>query len=1075
MKIAHFFIDRPIFALSISVAIIIFGLVAMTRMSVSQYPEVVPPTVVVTANYSGASAETIAQTVATPLEQEINGVDRMLYMYSNSTNDGEIQITVTFDLGTDLDEALVLVQNRVALAEARLPEEVRRTGISVRKNSPDFLMVVQMYSPDQSRDQLFVSNYSKTRVEPVLLRLPGVGSITPIGSRDYAMRIWLDPDKIAALDLNPGEVIDAIRAQNSQVAGGQLAQPPVATNRAFQPTVSLRGRLDEIQEFENIVIKRGNDGRISRLSDVARIELSAENFRTNAYFDGRPYVPLLIFQQPGTNALETASEVQEVMAELSKEFPAGIAYDNTYNPTEFFVASSIEKLNVTIYEAVALVMLVIMVFLQSARASVIPLLAIPVSLIGTFFVMAGLGYNINTLTLFGLVLAVGIVVDDAIIVVENVERNMRNGLSRREATRQSMTEITSALISNGLVLAAVFIPTMLLDGISGEFFRQFGVAISVATLFSVFNSLTLSPAMAAHFLKGHEEQKPRVTWMMKLLSPFVTAGKKFDAGFEKLTNGYEHVVRIAVNHRAIMLTLFGALTVAAVALTYTLPRGFIPESDQGYAILPVQLPAGSSLQRTDAVIKEMTEIAREVDGVTYTHGFPGFYGLTGTTNSAAGTLFVQFADFDERAQSGRSASVIAAELTERMSAIDEGVINVILPPTIRGIGTGGGFTLRVQDYESQGSNALFNAASDLVSALNAHPQVQFAFTPFSVSAPDYFVDVDTAKAEMLNVPVERIYQMLEVYLGSTYINDFNIIGRTYQVRAQADSAYRLDIEQLSKLQVRNSDGQLVPLGSVADIALRSAPDRSPRYNSFSTAEIIGGASTTLSSQETLQLVEQIAESTLPAGFGIEWTDLSYQESVTEDGTALFLLSIVFVFLVLAAQYESIKLPFAVILIVPMVLLSALGGIWMMGMDNNILTQIALVVLVGLAAKNAILIIEFANQLEQQNYSVKDAAIEAARLRLRPILMTSLAFTLGVVPLMLSEGAGAELRVTLGTAVFFGMLGVTFFGLIFTPVFYVTMRTLNLTGSEKSQRESESDIATSPELTPSVQYKIVDET
>ncbi|MDJ0511981.1 MAG: efflux RND transporter permease subunit [Methyloceanibacter sp.] len=1041
MKLAHFFIDRPIFAISLSIAIVIFGLVAMFRLPISQYPEVVPPTVIVTANYPGASAETIARTVATPIEQEINGVDNMLYMYSNSTNDGEMRLTVTFALGTDLDDAQVLVQNRVALAEPRLPGEVRRTGVSVRKNSPDFLLVIQMFSPDQSRDQLFVSNYSKQRVEPVLQRLPGVGSITALGSRDYSMRVWLDPNKIADLQLTPGEVVEAIQSQNTQVAGGQLAQPPVATDRAFQPTISLRGRLDDVSEFEDIIIKRGDEGRIARLGDIARVELGAENYRTNAYFDGKPYVPLLVFQQPGANAIETAREVKSVMAELAEEFPAGIAYDSTYNPTEFFIETSIKKLTFTIYEAVALVMLVILVFLQNFRASFIPLMSIPVSLIGTFLVMSALGYNINTLTLFGIILAVGIVVDDAIIVVENVERNLRKGLSRRDATRQSMSEITVALISNGLVLAAVFIPTMLLDGISGEFFRQFAVAITVATLLSVFNSLTLSPALTALFLDAHDASREKNTWSQKLSAPLHHAGSWSNRAFARFNEGYGKVVTIAIARKYLVLAAFATLTGGAVALTLIVPRGFIPAADQGYAIVAVQLPAGSSLARTDAVMVRMVKDVKNVDGVTYTHSFPGFYGLTGTTNSATGTLFVQFEDFDTRAARGRHGSDVISDLRASLAPIDDAIINVIQPPTIRGIGTGGGFTLRVQDYEAQGSVALSAATSQFLSALNAHPDIQFAFTPFNVSAPDYFVDVDREQAEMLRVPVQRVHEMLEVYLGSVYINDFNVIGRTYQVRAQAEGDYRLDIEQLAELRTRSETGQMVPLGSIATIEAQSAPDRAPRYNLFGTAEVIGGASLALSSDQTLSLVEKIAEETLPQGFGIEWTDLSYQQRVTQDGTILFVLSIVFVFLVLASQYESLRLPFAVILIVPMVLLSALGGLYLMGMDNNILTQIALIVLIGLAAKNAILIVEFARQLEDQGYDTVHAAIEASRLRLRPILMTSLAFTLGVVPLMTAEGAGAELREALGTAVFFGMLGVTIFGLIFTPVFYVVARQL----------------------------------
>ncbi|MGF1448612.1 MAG: efflux RND transporter permease subunit [Opitutales bacterium] len=1031
MNLSRFFIERPIFATSLSIAIIIFGWVALSRLSISQYPEVVPPTVVVTANYPGANAETVARTVATPIEQEINGVDNMLYMYSNSTGDGEMRLTVTFEIGTDLNDAQVLVQNRVALAEARLPEEVRRLGVSVEKNTPDILLVVQMFSPDDSRDQLFVSNYATQRVVPVLQRISGVGSINTVGARDYAMRIWLDPDKIANLEMTAGEVVSAIRAQNVQVAGGQLAQPPVMGERAFQPSITLRGRMDEVQEFESIVIKRGEDGQIVRLSDVARIELGAENYRTNAYFSGRPYLPLLISQQPGANALETADSILEAMRELESEFPTGIGWDSTYNPTDFFVRTSIDQLSLTIYEAVALVMLVILVFLQSVRASLIPLLAFPVALVGTFIFMAALGYNINMLTLFGLVLAVGIVVDDAIIVVENVERNLRKGLSAIEATRQSMNEISVALISNGLVLAAVFIPTMLIDGISGQFFRQFGVAISVATLLSVFNSLTLSPALSALLLRKREAPKRR-TWFHRL-------PEAFNASFDALNRVYGWLLQRVIRFRYATLGAFAVLVGIGAWLVMSTPRGFIPQADMGFVIVPVQLPPGSSLGRTDEVMQEAFQKALEVEGVSYTHAFPGFYGLTQTTDSSAGTIFVQFTPYEERVESGRTAEAIMADLRAVFSEIEGATINMVTPPTVRGLGTGGGFTLRVQDYEAQGSQALHAATMQLLSALRADSDIQLAFTPFNVSAPDYFIDVDTERAEMLNVPVNRIHETLEVYLGSAYINDFNLSGRTYQVRAQADGDYRLDIERIAELRTRSDTGEMVPLGSVANIELSAAPSRAPRYNLFGTAEIIGAATSELSSQQALDRVEAIAERTLPPGFGIEWTDMSYQERATNAGIALFVLSIVFVFLVLASQYESLRLPFAILLIVPMVLFSAFVGVNLAGMDNNILTQISLVVLVGLAAKNAILIVEFASQLERSGKSAVEAAIEAARLRLRPILMTSFAFILGVVPLMLSTGAGAELRQVIGTTVFSGMLGVTFFGLVFTPVFYVVLR------------------------------------
>ena len=1038
MKLGQFFIDRPIFAISMSVVILIMGLVAMSRLPVSQFPEVVPPTIVVVANYPGADAATVAQTVATPIEQEVNGVDGMIYMQSQSTNDGEMRLTVTFDLGTDIDEALVLVQNRVALAEPRLPEEVRRTGVAVQKNSPDMLMVVQMISPDQSRDQLFVSNYATQRVEPVLRRLAGVGDIQVLGGRDYAMRIWLDPDRIADLALTPGEVVEAIRSQNVAVAGGQLAQPPVLTDRAYQPSVTLRGRLNDVAAFEQIVVKRGEDGRVVRLRDVARIELGAERYTTNARMNGLPYVALLIYQQPGENAIETSDEIQAVMAELADDFPAGVEYRTTYNPTEFFTEESIAALEHTILEAVILVVLVVVAFLQSARATIIPVLAIPVSLVGTFIVMSALGYSINTLTLFGLVLAVGIVVDDAIVVVENVERYLREGLSPREAARRTMTEVGGALVSIALVLTAVFVPTMLLDGISGGFFRQFAVAIAVATLISAFNSLTLSPALAALLLR-HSDHGARRLHRLARIGQAAAGG--FNRGFDRLSGAYAVLARRVIAAKWLMLPVYAALVAGAVALLVTTPRGFVPASDQGYVIVAAQLPAGSSLARTDAVISRMATVAEAVNGVAYSHAFTGLSVLTGTTSSAAGVVFAQFAPFEERSASGRTLDVIMADLQAGMAEIHEAQINVIAPPTIRGIGTGGGFSLRVQDYEGHGSEALAAATGDLIAALNGDPRVAFAFSPFTANAPQVFLDIDHARAEMIGLPTDRLSEMLEIYLGSRYVNDINLLGRTYQVRAQADPAFRLDAEQLAGLRTRTDAGHMVPLGAVATIETRTGADRVPRYNLFPTAAVIGASVPTVSSGDAIALVEEVADQVLPQGFGIEWTDLSYQETITEDGTILFVLSIVFVFLVLAAQYESWSLPFAVILIVPTVLLSALGGVVWMGMDNNLLTQVALIVLVGLASKNAILIVEFARQLEEDGRTAAEAAVEAARLRLRPILMTSFAFILGVVPLAIAEGAGAELRQALGIAVFFGMVGVTVFGLVFTPLFYAVIRGL----------------------------------
>lgn len=1033
-----FFVDRPIFAISLSVAILIMGAVAMFRLPVSLYPEVVPPTVVVQANYQGASAETIAKTVATPIEQEVNGVDGMLYMYSQSTNDGRMTLTVTFEIGTDIDLAQVLVQNRVALAEPRLPEEVRRTGISVSKNSPDFLMAVHMRSPDQSRDQLFLSNYTTQNIRDRLVRLPGVGSIQLVGQRDYSMRVWLDPDRIANLNMTAGEVVEAIQAQNTQVAGGQLAQPPVVSGRAFQPAITLQGRLEDIGDFENIIIKRGEDGRTVKLSDVARIELGAQEYTTNAFLNGDPIVVMILYQQPGTNAIETSDQVKAMMQELSQDFPSGMEHIITYNPTEFFVVEAIDNLVHTIFEALILVVLVVIVFLQNPRAAVIPLLAIPVSLVGTFLALAALGYSINLLTLFGIVLAVGIVVDDAIIVVENVERRMSAGESAKQAARATMGEVSVALIATTLVLISVFVPTMLIDGFSGQFYRQFGVAVAVAALISLFNSLTLTPALSGMLLKNHSkhDEKPG------RFAIHTKAANAFNAGFDKMAAGYGAVTRYFISASPVMMLAYAALIGGAVYVAVTIPKGFVPASDQSYLIVPIQMQPGASLERTTEVTLRVAEEALKVPGIAYSHTFAGFDGPTGTNRSSAATVFTQFEPYEERLKTGRSLQAIMADFQARINDIPDAQITLIPPPTVRGIGASGGFSVRVQDYQNQGPKALAAANGALLQAINSHPEMAFGFSPYSAGAPEFYFDLDRERAEMLNVPVSRVFETLEVYLGSVYVNDFNMLGRTFQVRAQADSQFRLDAEQLSNLKTRSDDGQMVPLGALGELKPQTNPDRVPRYNLFGTAEILGSALPGVSSGRSLEIVQELADAHLPPGFGIEWTDLSYQQKIAEGGIIIFVLGALFAFLVLASQYESWSLPLAVMLIVPMTLLSALGGLMLMGMDSNIFSQIGLVILIGLAAKNAILIVEFARQHEDEGHSIVDAAVFAAETRLRPILMTSFAFILGVVPLMLATGAGAELRNALGTSVFWGMLGVTFFSLAFTPVFYVVMRRLS---------------------------------
>ncbi|MFM2045365.1 MAG: hypothetical protein RLY86_3941 [Pseudomonadota bacterium] len=1035
MNMGRFFIDRPVFAIVLSIFVLVVGAISYLSLPVSQYPEVAPPTVVVTATYPGANAQTVADTVAAPIEQEVNGVEGMLYMSSQSTSDGQMQLTITFELGTDLDQAQVLVQNRVAVAEPRLPEEVRRLGIVTRKNSPDLLMVIHLLSPDDSLDQLYISNYALLQVRDVLSRVEGVGSITLFGARDYSMRIWLDPQRIAELDLTAQDVVAAVRAQNVQVAGGQLAQPPSPTGRDYQLNLTLQGRLTEPQQFQNIIVKTGDDGRVVRLSDVARVELGAQSYVTNSYLDGKSAVVLAVSQLPGSNALATAERLKATMAELSQGFPPGLEHRIIYNPTEF-IDQSIKALIATIYEAVFLVVLVVLVFLQRWRASVIPVIAIPVSLIGTFAVMAALGFTINNLTLFGLVLAVGIVVDDAIVVVENVERNLAKGLTPKEAARVTMDEVGGALISIALVLSAVFIPTAFIQGIQGQFYQQFAVTIAVATIISMVNSLTLSPALCAMLLKGHEahgDTSARLGLLQRAINGFNT-------GFDRLANSYGRLVGRVSRASAVMLVVYVALIALTGFLFSRVPGGFIPAQDQGYLIVAIQTPEGTSLAKTDAVIRRAEQMILETDGIAHTATFAGFSGATRTIATNAGAIFATLVPFGER--NGVTADGVLQTLQGKMMTITDAMIFVVPPPPVSGLGTSGGFAMRIQDQAARGPAALEQAAWSVAMPANAVPGLINVFTPFSARSPQVFLDIDRVKAQMLDVSPASVFSTLEVYLGSAYVNDTNLFGRTFRVTAQADSQFRLDPESIAKLETRNANGDMVPLGSFVDFRYVTGPDRVLRYNLFPAAEVQGNTLPGFSSGQAIAAMEQVADQALPDGFSVQWTDLSYQEKNTGNSALyIFPLCVFFVFLVLAAQYESWSLPFAIILIVPMCLLSALAGIMMRGMDNNILTQIGFVVLVGLASKNAILIVEFARQLEQEGKERMEAVIEACRLRLRPILMTSFAFILGVVPLMIASGAGAEMRQAIGTAVFFGMLGVTFFGLVFTPVFYVVIRRL----------------------------------
>ncbi|MFO1057304.1 MAG: multidrug efflux RND transporter permease subunit [Dongiaceae bacterium] len=1038
MRLSHFFIDRPIFATVLSIFVTLLGGIAYFTLPVAQYPEIAPPTIEIRASYPGASAEVVSNTVATPLEQEINGVENMLYMTSQATGDGNLVLTVTFRLGTDLDTAQVLVQNRAAIAEPRLPEEVRRIGITIRKNSPDMLMVIHLSSPDRSRDQLYISNYATLQVKDVLARLDGVGDVRVFGARDYSMRIWLDPERVAARGLTAGEVVAALQAQNVQVASGTLNQPPVPRPGAFQLNVETLGRLVDPRQFANIIVRTDPDGRVTRVRDVGRVELAAQDYSANGYLDRREAVPLLIFQRPGSNALATAALIQDTMRELARSFPAGLGYDIVYNPTEF-IAESVREVVKTIWEAVLLVVVVVILFLQTWRASIVPIVAIPVSLIGSFAVLAAAGFSLNNLSLFGLVLAIGIVVDDAIVVVENVERNLRAGMSPREAAHRTMDEVGGALVAIALVLIAVFVPAAFIPGISGQFFRQFAVTIAAATAISCLVSLTLSPALCALLFRPHQAEPARSSWLGRPVRAFFGG---FNRVFDRAARGYAGLTRRILRVALLALVVYGGLVGLTAWQFSRAPTGFIPQQDQGYLITVLQLPPGASLARTDAVVRRAAEILLKTPGIVHVVPFAGFDGATFTNAPNAGAIFAVLAPFAERARTGRSAEAILADLPARLGVIQDAFVITIPPPPVRGIGNAGGFKMMVQDKRGRGLPALDAAVQEMVAAAAETPGLAGVFSLFNTRTPKIFADIDRVKAEMLGVPADRVFEALEVYVGSAFVNDFNYLGRTYRVTAQADGRFREDIRDVANLKTRNDRGAMVPIGSVATFRTQTGPYRVARYDLYPAAEIQGNVAPGVSTGQGLALMERLAAERLPDGFGFEWTELAYQQKlVGNQAILIFAAAVLFVFLVLAAQYESWSLPLAVVLIVPMCLLASVSGLLLRGMAVDILGQVGFVVLVGLAAKNAILIVEFARQAEARGASRVDAAVEAARTRLRPILMTSFAFILGVVPLAIAAGAGAEMRRSLGTAVFFGMLGVTLFGLLFTPVFYVLIRRL----------------------------------
>jgi len=1036
MRLARFFIDRPVFAAVLSIAITLVGAIAVIRLPIAEYPDIAPPTVQVTALYPGASAETIAATVAGPIEQEVNGVEGMLYLSSQSTGDGRMTLGVVFRQGTDVDQAQVLVQNRVAIAEPRLPEEVRRLGVTVLKASPDLLMVVHLTSPDGSRSQEYISNFATLNLRDRLSRLDGVGEARVFGARDYAMRVWLDPDRLAARGLAPGEVVGALRRTNAQVAAGAIGQAPrIAEAGAFEISVQAQGRLTTPEQFDEQVVGTGAGGAPIRLRDVARTEIGAADYTVNATLNNQVATAIVIFQRPGSNALATAAAIRRTMEDAAPSFPSGIAYSVVYDPTRF-IAQSMEAVLTTFAEAVALVVLVVILFLQNWRAAVIPLLAIPVSIIGTFAALLALGFTLNSLTLFGLILAIGIVVDDAIVVVENAERHMSEGLAPLEAARRTMDEVGFALIAIALVLVAVFVPTAFISGISGDFYRQFAVTISVATVLSAVVSLTLSPALAARLLKPYGHGPAR----RGILAPVGLFFRGFNWAFGRMSLGYGTLTRRLVRLPVILLVLYGGLLGWTGQTVLGTPTGLIPPLDRGYFIAAIQLPPGASLSRTDEVVRRASDAIMATPGVESAVAFAGFDGATFTNAPNTAVVFASLSSFGDRAALGVTGQDILRDLQGRLMGDPDAQVLVLPPPSVPGIGTGGGFKLMTQDRAGGGPQELERVTQGVVAAANGAPGIALAFTLFNTATPQIRAEIDRTRAEMLGIPLSRVHEALGVYMGSAFVNDFNLLGRTWRVTAQADSAHRTGIEDLARLRTRTDDGAMVPLGSLATFHETSGPYRVPRYNLYPAAEVQGAALPGVSTGQAIAAVEAVLRTGLPEGFGYEWTEIALQETIAGNTAPVaFGMAIVFVFLVLAAMYESWTLPLAVVLIAPMSVPAALLGVKHAGLDNNVLVQVGLVVLVGLAAKNAILIVEFARTAEAGGASRWDAAAEAARTRLRPILMTSLAFILGVLPLTIATGAGAEMRQSLGVAVFYGMLGVTLVGLVFTPVFYVVAR------------------------------------
>ncbi|QCO06035.1 efflux RND transporter permease subunit [Azospirillum argentinense] len=1039
MNISKFFIDRPIFAGVLSVALFLAGAISLFQLPISEYPEVVPPSVVVRAQFPGANPKVIAETVASPLEEQINGVENMLYMQSQANSDGNMALTVTFRLGTDPDKAQQLVQNRVAQALPRLPSDVQRLGVTTVKSSPTLTMVVHLLSPNDRYDMTYLRNYAILNVKDRLSRISGVGEVQVWGAGDYSMRVWLDPNKVAQRGLTASDVVAAIREQNVQVAAGVIGASPSLPDTPLQLSINAQGRLTTPEEFGAIILKTGEQGGVTLLRDVARVELAAAQYGLRSLLDNKPAVALGINQSPGANALAISDAIRATMADLKADMPDGVDYSIVYDPTQF-VRSSIDAVIHTLLEAIALVVLVVIVFLQTWRASIIPLLAVPVSIVGTFSLMLGLGYSINALSLFGMVLAIGIVVDDAIVVVENVERNIENGLSAKEATYRAMQEVSGPIIAIALTLVAVFVPLAAMSGLTGEFYKQFAMTIAISTVISAFNSLTLSPALAAVLLRGHDQPQDWLTRAMnKVFGGFF---RLFNRVFHRASTGYGRGVGGVVRHKGLMMLVYVGLLGVTVLLGRTVPMGFVPAQDKEYLISFAQLPNGASLDRTEAVIREMTDIALARPGVQSAVAFPGLSVNGFTNSSSAGIVFVTLKPFAERKDPSLSAAAIAGDLQKRYAGLKEAFVAIFPPPPVMGLGTLGGFKMQIEDRGALGYEALNAAVGSFLKKAMETPELGPAFSSYQINVPQLDVDLDRVKAKQQGVPIGEVFDTMQIYLGSLYVNDFNSFGRVYQVRVQADAPFRAESADIGLLKTRNAQGDMVPLSSLVTVKQSYGPEMVVRYNGYTAADINGGPAPGYSSGQAQAAAERIAQETLPRGVRFEWTDLTYQEILAGNAALwIFPISILLVFLVLAAQYESLTLPLAILLIVPMSLMSALAGVWLTGGDNNIFTQIGFMVLVGLSAKNAILIVEFARELEHQGRSVVQAAIEASRLRLRPILMTSIAFIMGVVPLVTSTGAGAEMRHAMGVAVFAGMIGVTLFGLMLTPVFYVLLRTM----------------------------------